>query len=447
MKSQRIIVVGAGAAGLLAAGHAAALIREAGRDREIEVVLLERMRQVGRKIRISGKGRCNLSNTLPVREFIAHFNRSGRFLHQALDGFFTEDLIELLNSLDLPTVVERGGRIFPASGSAVAVAETLEAWVCGHGVRLIKGARVRGLDVTDGRINGLHYDLFSEHGKAGSGGERGAEELSAAAVLLATGGKSYPTTGSTGDGHFEAGALGHTIIPLRPSLVPLKADGAPPEGAARLKLRNVEVTLRIKGKVHSRHFGELHFTEIGLGGPLILEISRVAVAALEGKKSSRPDLELALDLKPALDVKKLDARLIRDLDNRDNATWGDLLSGLMPKDLLPVAVKACGLPPEKPCHQVTGDERRVLRDWLKDWRFPLTGYGGFAEAIVTAGGVSTKEVDPRTMESRLVSGLYIMGELLDVDADTGGFNMMAAFSTGWAGGTAAARSVLDTLES
>ena len=443
MDPQRIIIVGAGAAGLLAAGRAAGLIREAGRDREIEVVLLERMRQTGRKIRISGKGRCNLSNTLAVNEFIDHFNRSGRFLHQALGRFFTEDLLELLHGLDLPTVIERGGRIFPAGGSAVAVAETLEAWVRRQGVRLITGARVRGLEVVDGRITGLHYDLFSEHGKTGSGGDRGAHELPAVAVLLATGGKSYPATGSTGDGYDLAAALGHTIIPTRPSLVPLRAEGVPPEGIADLKLRNVEVTVRSEGKVQSRHFGELHFTETGLGGPVILEISRTAVAALEAGRS----LELALDLKPALDAKQLDARLIRDLESRANATWGDLLDGLLPKALLPVAVKVCGLSPETPCHQVTGPQRRLLRDWLKDWRFPLTGFGEFAEAIVTAGGVDTKEIDPRTMESRLVPGLFIMGELLDVDAATGGFNMMAAFSTGWAGGEAAARATLATLES
>ncbi|MBU8870945.1 MAG: aminoacetone oxidase family FAD-binding enzyme [Gemmatimonadales bacterium] len=447
MDSPRIIIVGAGAAGLLAAGRAAELVREAGREREVEVVLLERMRQVGRKIRISGKGRCNLSNTLPANEFIKHFNRSGRFLHQTFSRFFTEDLLELLNNLDLPTVVERGGRIFPADGSAVAVAEILEAWARGLGVRVITGAHVRGLDCSHGRVRGLHYDLFSEHGKAGSGGDCGATKLAATAILLATGGKSYPTTGSTGDGHFEAENLGHKIIRTRPSLVPLKAEGAPPSGVSDLKLRNVGTTLRINGKTHSRHFGELHFTKTGLGGPVVLEISRVVVAALDGKKSPQPDLELAVDLKPALDVKKLDARLIRDLDSRDNATWGDLLAGLLPRELLPTAERICSLPLGKPCHQITGPERRVLRDWLKDWRFPITGFGGFPEAIVTAGGVDTKEVDPHSMESRLVPGLYIMGELLDVDADTGGFNLMAAFSTGWVGGEAAARSVLTTLES
>ena len=443
MDSPRIIIVGAGAAGLLAAGRAAALIREAGRDREIEVILLERMRQTGRKIRISGKGRCNLSNTLPAKEFIGHFNRRGRFLHQALARFFTDDLLELLHGLDLPTVVERGGRIFPASGSAVEVAETLEAWANGLGVHLTTGARVRGLDLVDGRIGGLHYDLFSEHGKAGSGGERGTVDLSASAILLGTGGKSYPATGSTGDGYDLTIGFGHTILPTRPSLVPLHAAGVPRTPGKILKLRNIEATLWINGKLDARHFGELHFIKTGLGGPVILEISRVAVAALEAGKR----LELGLDLKPALDRKKLDARLIRDLESGECPTWGDLLAGLLPQDLLPAATAACDVPSEQPSHQVTGPQRRALLDWLKDWRFPISGFGGFDEAIVTAGGIDTKEVDPRTMESRLVPGLYIMGELLDVDADTGGFNMMAAFSTGWAAGEAAARAVLTSLES
>ena len=442
MSSSRLIVVGAGAAGLLAAGRAAAVVREAGRERDIEIVLLERMRQPGRKLRISGKGRCNLSNTLPVNDFIGHFNRAGRFLHQAFDRFFTDDLLTLLQGLAVPTVEERGGRIYPQSGSAVEVTEKLAAWAEAQGARLVTGARVRGLDVVDGRATGVHYDRFEEHGRAGSGGDRGAEQMSADAILLATGGRSYPATGSSGDGYDLAAAAGHRVLPRRPSLVPLKADGAPPPGSAGVKLRNVEITLRVDGKQQARHFGELHFTKTGLGGPLILEISRIAVAALEKGRS----LELVLDLKPALETKKLDARLLRDLDDHAIATWGDLLAGLLPGALTPAVLALCGVPTDKPAHQITGAERRLLRDCLKAWRFPITGFGGYDEAIVTAGGVDTREIDPHTMESRLVPGLYIMGELLDVDADTGGFNLMAAFSTGWAGGEAAARALIATRE-
>lgn len=442
MDLRRIIVVGGGASGLLAAGCAAAVLDEAGAAGCVEVVLLERMRQTGRKIRISGKGRCNLSNTLPPREFIGHFNRAGRFLHQSLARFFTDELLQLLRDQDLETAVERGGRIFPASGDAHQVADTLEAWARARGAAVWTGVRVRGLDLAAGRMRGVHFDRFEEHGKAGSGGTRGAHDLAGQVVLLGTGGRSYPATGSTGDGYDLAAAAGHVVLPVRPSLVPLCAAGVPRPAGRPLKLRNVEASLWIDGKRKARHFGELHFVKTGLGGPIILEISRVAVAALDAGLR----LELSIDLKPALDAKKLDARLIRDLEGGQCATWGDVLTGLLPGDLHGVALERTGVPAGEPRHRITGEQRRRLRDWLKDWRFVITGHGGFDEAIVTAGGVDTKEVDPHTMESRRVPGLYIMGELLDVDADTGGFNMMAAFSTGWTAGEAAAHSILAALD-
>ncbi len=426
----RIVVIGAGAAGMLAAGRAASL----GAD----VVLLERMRQVGRKIRISGKGRCNLTNTLPTGEFIKHFGKGGRFLRQSFARFFSEDLLELLHSENLPTKIERGGRIFPQSDSAVDVAKTIEHWIEKQGVEVIRGARVRGLDVADGHVTGVHYDLFSEAGVKGSGGDRGTHELSAAVVMLATGGMSYNSTGSSGDGYQLARDLGHKVLKPRPSLVPLCAPGAPPGGVRRLALRNIEATLWANGKLVAREFGDLTFIETGLSGPVILELSRIAVAALdEGHK-----MELAIDLKPALDFKKLDARLLRDLDNRELKTWRDLLDGLLPQSLIPVALDVCGVPEDTLCHQITAKQRKTLLKWLKDYRFQLNGYGTFKEAIVTAGGVDTAEVNPKTMESKLVSGLHIMGELLNVDADTGGFNMMGAFSTGWVAGEAAARQLL-----
>ena len=434
-RKYRIIVIGAGAAGTLAAGRAAQLCPAGA----VEVVLMERMRQTGRKVRISGKGRCNITNTLPTSQFLKHFNRRGRFLRKAMGRFGSEDLIRFLNGRGLATKVERGGRIFPESDSAVEVAETLSAYAEDMGVRLITGARVRGVDLAGGRVVGVHYDLFEESGKAGSGGERGDHELQADAVILATGGKSYPSTGSSGDGYDLARALGHTVGECRPSLVPLTATGAPPGGIGYLNLRNIEITLWIDGKVRCREFGELTFVRSGMGGPVILEVSRIAVKALdEGRQ-----LELGLDLKPALDHKKLDARLLRDLEKKEVATWADLLAGLLPAKLVPVAVELLGVPADRQRHQVTGPERKALRLWLKDWRFPITGYGDFKEAIVTAGGVATDEVDPETMESLRVPGLYIVGELLDVDADTGGYNMTAAFATGWACGEAVSEKFKD----
>ncbi|MCP4293614.1 MAG: NAD(P)/FAD-dependent oxidoreductase [bacterium] len=422
----KIIVVGAGAAGMLAAGRAA--------DLGAEVVLLEKMRQVGRKIRISGKGRCNLTNTLPTGQFIKHFGKDGRFLRQSFARFFSDDLLNFLHSENLPTKVERGGRVFPESDSAVDVARTLEHWVEKQGVEIIRGARVRGLDTHEGRINGVHYDLFSEDGVQGSGGQRGNHQLQANVVMLATGGMSYPSTGSSGDGYKLAQELGHTIIKPRPSLVPLCAPGAPPEGIHRLSLRNIEGSLWIEGKLVRREFGELNFIETGLSGPIILELSRIAVDAIDAGKK----LELSIDLKPALDHKKLDARLVRDLANREIKTWRQLLDGLMPRKLVPVAVSVCGVPEETHCSQINGKQRKTLLKWLKDFRFQLNGYGDFKEAIVTKGGVDTSEVNPKTLESKLIPGLYLLGELLNVDADTGGFNMMSAFSTGWVAGESAA---------
>jgi len=426
-----IIVIGAGAAGLLAAGRAAEIGASAG----VRVVLLERMRQVGRKVRISGKGRCNITNTLPTGQFLKHFNRRGKFLNQALARFSSQDLLDFLHGRGLKTKVERGGRIFPESDSAVEVAETLLEYARAMDVEIITGARVRGIDLLDGQISGVHYDLFDTHGKQGSGGARGSEELAADAVIMATGGKSYPSTGSTGDGYDLMQSLGHAITDIRPSLVPLTAKGAPPAGVGYLNLRNIEIGLWVDGKLKCREFGELNFIKTGLSGPVILEISRIAVKAFdEGHK-----LEMSLDLKPALDHKKLDARLQRDLQNNDLPTWSDLLAGLLPAKLIPAALEILQVPADKPRHQITGAERKTLRAWLKDWRFPINGYGSFKEAIVTAGGVPTREVDPVTMESKIIPGLYIVGELLDVDADTGGFNMTAAFSTGWVCGEAAAR--------
>ncbi len=235
--------------------------------------------------------------------------------------------------------------------------------------------------------------------------------------------------------------MGHTVMECRPSLVPLTALGAPPEDVGYLNLRNIEIGLWIDGKLAAREFGELTFIKTGLSGPVILEVSRIAVKAFdEGHK-----LELSLDLKPALDHKKLDARLMRDLENKDIPTWGDLLAGLMPVKLIAEALRVLEVPADKPRHQVTGPERKALRNWLKEIRYPITGYGSFKEAIVTAGGVDTKEVDPLTMESKKVAGVYLVGELLDIDADTGGYNMTGAFSTGWVCGEAAAAKIINPI--
>ena len=432
---QRVIVVGGGASGLMAAGSAA--------EKGAEVVLLERMREPGRKLRLSGKGRCNLTNTASRQEHVERFGRNGRFLHQALARFSPEDLVAFFNQLGVGTTVERGGRVFPEVGGAAAVVEALERWVRESGAELITGARVRSLDVEDGRVIGLSYDLFSEDGKAGSGGKRGRHEMEATAIVLATGGKSYPATGSSGDGFSLASAVGHTIVEPRPALVPLMVKGGTPRGSEKLTLRNIEARLLVDGACVARELGEMMFTAKMLAGPVVLKVSSAAVDAL----SAGSDVRLSFDLKPALNEKVLDARLIRDLEGGKCRSWGDLVSGLLPRGLIPACLEACGIPTDKPCHQIGSGERATLRSWLKDYGFRVVGHGSFKEAIVTAGGVDTREVDPKTMESRLVTGQYIAGELLDLNADTGGFNLQAAFSTGRVAGIAVAHAIHEQTES
>jgi predicted Rossmann fold flavoprotein len=411
-----VIVVGGGAAGLMAAGQAA----ECGAS----VLLLERMELVGRKLRITGKGRCNLTNLAPLGDFLAHFGPDGRFLRQSFGRFFAPELLAFFEELGLATVTERGGRVFPVSEHARDVVEALARWAEGRGVEVLVRARVGRLLLEDGRVLGVQ--LFGSAGQV----------YHADAVVLATGGASYPATGSTGDGYRLAELLGHTIVPIRPALVPLETAGDVARRLQGLSLRNVAVCLRVDGKTmrSDKGLGEMIFTHFGVSGPIILSLSRQVVDALRQGQS----VELSIDLKPALDEKKLDARLLRDLDAYGKRQFQTLLKDLMPQKLIPVCMDLTGIPPHKLGHQITSQERKRLRAWLKDFRLEVTGHRPFDEAIITAGGVSTRQVDPRTMASRLVEGLYFAGEVLDVDADTGGYNLQAAFSTGWVAGRAAA---------
>jgi predicted Rossmann fold flavoprotein len=257
----------------------------------------------------------------------------------------------------------------------------------------------------------------------------------ARSVIVATGGASYPATGSTGDGYRLAESVGHTIVPIRPALVPLETAGNVAQRLQGLSLRNSAVRLRVDGQQRADAFGEMLFTHFGVSGPMILYLSKLAVEALRERRK----VELSIDLKPALDHKTLDARLLRDLDAQGKKHFHNLLKGLLPSKLIPVCVDLVGIPADKPAHQITAKERTFLRKWLKDFRMDVTAHRSFEEAIVTAGGVTLDEIDPRTMESRLVKGLYFAGEVIDLDANTGGFNLQAAFSTGWVAGRAAAQ--------
>lgn len=421
MAKARVIVVGAGAAGLLAAGEAAA----AG----ARVLLLEKMGTPGRKLAITGKGRCNITNDAPLADFISHFGRDGRFLRQAFSRYFTNDLLTFLDSIGIGTVTERGGRVFPVSNRALDVVEALVEWTRAAGVELMAGTQVAELIIRENRIAGVK-----------PGGPR--QMIEADAVIIATGGASYPKTGSTGDGYQLAESVGHQVTPIRPALIPLETAGPTAAALMGLSLRNVEVTVWADDKKQTSAFGEMLFAHFGLTGPVILTLSSLVVDLLREKR----DVTLAIDLKPALDEQKLDARLQRDLSEQGKRQLTGLLKGLLPRSLIPVALEQNGLDPDKPCSQITGIERKKLRLWLKDFRFTITGHRPLSEAIITAGGVNLKEIDPRTMASKRLSGLYFAGEVLDLAADTGGYNLQAAFSTGWLAGRSAAREVMEQVD-
>jgi predicted Rossmann fold flavoprotein len=417
----RVLVVGGGAAGLMAAGQA----RAAGAP----TILLERTARLATKLRITGKGRCNLTNTAEFDEFLAHFafpepdGPSRFFLRNAFARFFAPDLISFLEGLGVATVEERGGRVFPASNDAHQVAASFIRFVTEQDVEIRLRSRVTRILHEAGRVRGVRL--------------ANGEQVEGKAVVVATGGASYPKTGSSGDGYGLAEAVGHAVMPIRPALVPLVVAGTEPQAMMGLSLRNVQVRLLLDGDEVARDFGEMLFTHYGVSGPIILTLSGPAVARLGLGR-----LEMSIDLKPALSPEKLDARLRRDLDQFGRRSYRSLLKGLLPQKMIDVVVSRTGIAPDKPGHQVTSEERERLRELLHDFRLTLVGHRPLDEAIVTAGGVDTRQVDPRTMSSRLVEGLYFAGEVLDVQADTGGYNLQAAFSTGYVAGRSAANRVM-----
>jgi hypothetical protein len=422
----QVIVIGGGPAGLMAAGQAAA----AG----VEVLLLEKMLDPGRKLRITGKGRCNLTNMTSLEEFLPHFGRNGKFLRFSFSRFFNEDLIEFFEDLGVKTVIERGFRVFPTSNDAQEIVGALTNWILKLGVSLKTQSKVEELIIEAGQVQGVRLTQRVPAPNRNPLGQSSTDTYFAYNVIIATGGASYPGTGSTGDGYRLAKAVGHTIIPIRPALVPLETVGDTAPRLQGLSLRNVSARILVDGKKSAEAFGEMLFTHFGLSGPIILTMSKVAVDALRDGKS----VSLSIDLKPALETSKLDARLQRDLNAQGKRQYRTILKDLLPQKLIPVCIEATGISPEKPAHQITSEERKGLLTWLKDFRFEISGHRSFSQAIVTAGGVHTREVDPRSMASRKVIGLYFAGEVLDVDADTGGYNLQAAFSTGWLAGRSAA---------
>ena len=396
----------------MAAGQAA----EAGAD----TLLLEKMKRTGLKLCITGKGRCNITNIAEVADFISHFGKTGPFLRQTFARFFNTDLIDFIHELGLNLVTERGGRVFPASGKAPDVHSVLLQWNKKAGVRIKHSAPVYKILMHNGRLTGVDCQ---------------GKEISCDAVILATGGVSYPATGSTGDGYSLSESAGHTVIPVRQALVPLETSGDDAKKMAGLNLRNVNTRMFVNGIKKREHFGEIMFTEFGITGPSILTLSGEAVDSLRNGHK----VTFSIDLKPALDEKKLDARLQRDIVSQGKKEISNLLRGLIPREMVPVCLNSIDIPVDRTACNISAKERRRLRTWLKDLRLEVTGYRPFAEAIITAGGIDTREIDPRTMESRKTRGLFIAGEVLDIQADTGGYNLQAAFSTGWIAGRSAAQ--------
>jgi predicted Rossmann fold flavoprotein len=407
-----VIVVGAGPAGLLAAGSAS--------EQGARVLVLEKMRQAGRKLLITGKGRCNITNDSDPEEFIRHVHPHGRFLRPAFGHFFSRDILKLLHDQGVETTLERGGRYFPASHKSSDVLAGLLSWLGDRNVEIRCGQRVEKLLLEGGSVKGV---------------QALGKEIRAGKVILAMGGKSYPATGSNGEGYALARSAGHSVVPVRPSLVPLETAGNVASSLQGLTLKNVRASVWINDKKMGEDFGEMIFTHFGLSGPIILTLSRMVVDALHQKSK----VELSLDLKPALDEQKLDARLLRDLREGGNKKIVNLFRGWLPASMIPVFIDMLGIDPEMADHQLSSKERKRIRNLMKDFRLGICGHRSFKEAIITAGGVSTQEISSKTMESKKVSGLYFAGEMIDLDAETGGYNLQIAYSTGWLAGRSSAK--------
>lgn len=408
--ARRVAVIGAGAAGMMAAITAA----ESG----AEVTLFERNDRVGKKLRITGKGRCNVTNNCDNNEFLSNVPTNPRFLYASLSRFSTADTMNFFESAGVPLKTERGKRVFPASDRAADIVSALEKRCHEAGAKIVH-RRVRGLIIEDGCIAGLRY---------------GESEEAFDAVIVCTGGRSYSMTGSDGDGYRFATEAGHTVTPLHPSLVPVVAQGKLCASLQGLSLKNVSLTVKSTetGKTVYEDFGEMLFTHYGLTGPLVLSASAHLSDITSGK------YEAVIDLKPALDEKTLDARILSDFFKYQNRDLINALDDLLPQKMIAPYIGLCGIDPRKKVNSITREERERMVRVLKGIHIKLVGFRPIEEAIVTRGGVSVKEVDPKTMQSKLVKGLYFAGEVLDVDAYTGGFNLQIAFSTATVAGTSAA---------
>ena len=399
----RVIVIGGGAAGMMAAYAAASCGHS--------VVLLEQNEKLGKKLFITGKGRCNVTNACEREKLFENVVSNPKFLYSAFSEFDNGDLMELLRRAGCPLKVERGERVFPVSDHASDVTAALTRLLKERGVEVRLHVKVKEISAADGRVTGA---LLAN-----------GQYIRADAVVLATGGLSYPTTGSRGDGHRIAEGLGHTLKTCTPALTPMETAGQWCTSLQGLSLKNVTLTMRCGGKQIWSGFGEMLFTHFGISGPLVLSAS-----SYYGKCKDKTAVTAAVDLKPALTMEQLDRRILRDFEENRNKQFKNVIGSLYPSRLVPVMILLSGIDGEKKIHEVTRQERSRLAEVTKNLTMRVTGLRDFAEAIITQGGVRVKEVNPSTMESKIVQGLYPVGELLDLDAVTGGFNLQIAWSTG-----------------
>ena len=414
MQKNKIVVVGAGPAGLMAVIRAGSLGQE--------VILIDKNPTLGKKLLLSGKGRCNLTNAGELDSFLKRFSHNGQFLRDAFKKFFNQELMDFFQSRGLALKVERQLRVFPVTDSSSSIVGVLEKELAQQKVKVLLKTKVKDILVEDSRVKGLYLD--------------NAEFIPCDKIILATGGASYSFTGSTGEGLKMAQSLGHTIIPLRPGLVPLEIKEKYPEILEGLTLKNIRIKFCSGKNELVSEVGELLFTGFGISGPLVLTLSAKIVDWLKDRK----EVYVEIDLKPGLSREQLDARFLREFKLNPKKGIKNIMKSLLPIKLIDLFIAISGIGPHKKANQLTQDERRKLLVLLKSWRLGISGARPLEEGMVTQGGVALKDVNPRTLESRRVKGLYFCGEMLDVDADTGGFNLQAAFSTGYLAGESAALS-------
>jgi predicted Rossmann fold flavoprotein len=416
-KNYDLVIVGSGPAGLIAA-------IESYRSSH-KTIIIEKMPRPALKLRISGKGRCNITNDSDLEEFISRFGRSGRFLRHAFGEFFNTDLLHYFEKLGVNFKLERGGRYFPINDKAIDIVNALLDKIKYLNIPLYTNLEVIGINkLPDNRFN---LSLHNYHAKKNQD-----YLISTHKVLLATGGQAYPKTGSTGIGYRLATQVGHLVTPVSPALVPLKTAGNIAKKLQGLSLKNVKVEVWCQGKKIDERFGEMLFTDSGVSGPIILSLSKKIVREMENEQN----IGITIDLKPAVNPQMLDKRLLREINSHGKQNFSNFLKKLLPRKLIPVFLELLKIPDGQPLNQITSAQRKNLKKLLKGFPLKVSGHCSFDEAIITAGGIYINEINSRTMESKIVKGLYFAGEIIDIDADTGGFNLQAAFSTGWVAGRA-----------